>query len=140
MIEMVSELFTVHGETDAASVTDTFTLYSDSFLTTPATPEPLYLRIPAGMKLKIWSRRLSGDAQSTTLLVEYTHDVTAALPTWLEMSIDLQDIAVESRLDEEKRRPIVFQGFTGTEAVSFVWEQTVAATAYFEAEVEYTDE
>lgn len=137
---MVSELFTIHGETDGVSNTGNFILYSDVFITDALASDPVYLRIPAGMKIKIWSTRISGVGSATNVVTLYTHDVTAVAPTWIDISTDIQDVTFESQLYSEKRRPIVVRGFSGNEAITFAWEQSAPSKAYFEAEIEYTDD
>jgi len=63
----VSELITFKGETDGASTTGDFTLKSDIIYGSIS-----YIRIPAGMKAKIWAKRISGNP--VTLKIYYTHD------------------------------------------------------------------
>jgi len=139
-MSIMSEIFTVEGTTDGSSATDDFLLYSDAFYTNAVSTTPLYIRIPAGTKLKIWSRRVNCPTQNTELVINYTHDVTAAVPTWVEVNRDIQDVSVETSFDKEKRRPIVLRGFTGKEAVKFTWNQSAAAVAYFNAELEFAED
>jgi hypothetical protein len=128
-----TEMFTVYGETDGLALTGTFDLIAPIIYGTDA-----YLRIPRGMKLKIHALRLNGDAANDTQAnVMFTHDVTAGVPTWVESAVLVLD-ATRNRVSEDKRKPIIFQGFSGDEAVSFDWVQTGAAVAYLEADVEYT--
>ena len=128
-----TEMFTVYGETDGLAVAGTFDLAAPIILGTDA-----YLRIPRGMKLKIHALRLNGDAANGTQTnVMFTHDVTAGVPTWVESAVLVLD-ATRNRVSEDKRKPIIFQGFSGEEAISFDWVQTRAAVAYLEADVEYT--
>ena len=77
----MGELFSVYAKTDGSSTTGTCNLYSDLFYgTTP----PTYIRIPKGMKLKIWAKRIYG-AVATQFNIQYTHDVTAASPSYLSL-------------------------------------------------------
>jgi len=71
-------LFTVRGATDGSSTTGTFSLSGDLLQTAVS-----YIRIPKGMKLKVWCKRISGEP--VEVIMEYTHDVTAASPTWVEV-------------------------------------------------------
>ena len=91
-----------------------------------------YIRIPKGMKLKVWCKRISGEP--VEVIMEYTHDVTAASPTWVEVGREV--LASAGELSLEKRRPIVLRGFTGKEAFRARWRQATAASSYAEFEVE----
>jgi len=103
----VAELFTVHG---SKSGTGDMDLTSDLFHGTTSS-----IRIPKGMKLKIWARRVTGDAAGT-LAIQYTHDITAGTPTWVTLSTIYLAAAGEEDLTLSKR-PIKVMGFTGNEAV-----------------------
>jgi len=129
-----TEMFTVYGETDGLAVAGTFDLAAPIILGTDA-----YLRIPRGMKLKIHALRLNGDAANDTQVnVMFTHDVTAGPPVWEDSAVIFLD-ATRNRVSEDKRKPTIFHGFSGEEAISFDWLQTVVASvAYLEADVEYT--
>lgn len=130
-----TEMFTLYAETNGADLTETLDLTSPLIYDDDA-----YLRIPKGMKLKIHAIRLYGDVTAvdeTQILVMHTHDVTAGPPpTWVESaSVYFDGIPVT----DDRRRPIIFTGYSGDEAVSFDWLQTVAAeVAYVEIDVEYT--
>lgn len=134
---MVSELFTVYGETDGVAVTDDLPLYADIIDYTIAAPE--YLRIPRGMKLKIWAIRVNGNLGDTAVTVNYTHDVTAGIPVYIAINTDILDNAVDSRFSDDYRKPIILRGFTGDEAVKFTWTQPAAVVANAEIDIEYCD-
>lgn len=134
---MPSELFTVYGASDGAALTDDFPLYSDFIDYTDAVPE--YLRIPKGMKLKIWAIRVNGNTGDTSVIVNYTHDVTAGAPVYIPINTDILDNAVESRFSDDYRKPIILRGFDGTEAVKFTWNQPNIAVINVEFDVEYCD-
>lgn len=128
-----SELITFRGTTNGADVAETFSLYSTLMYGTDE-----YIRIPKGMKLKIHSIRVMGSDTDTLVSVKYTHDITAAIPTYVDIDYELQDNAVDIRISEEKKKPIILPGLTGDEAVAFDWLQTDASTAYLIVEVELT--
>lgn len=134
---MVSELFTVYGETDGAALTGDFPLYADLIDYTLASPE--YLRIPRGMKIKIWAIRVNGNLGDTAVTVNYTHDVTAGMPVYFAVNTDILDTAVDSRISDYYRKPIIIRGFSGTEAVKFTWTQPILAVTNVEIDVEYCD-
>jgi len=124
----VAELFTVHG---SASGTGDMSLTSDIFHGTAT-----YIRIPKGMKLKIWARRVTGDATGT-IVIRYTHDVTEATPTWVTLSTIYLSSAGEKDLTLSKR-PIKVVGYTGKEAIKA--EVTSGTGNYtLELDVEITD-
>jgi len=128
---MVSELITVYGETDGSSTSGTFSLNSPLFHS-PVTE----IRIPKGMKAKIWCKRISGEA--VTVLLRMTRDITASSPTWI--TIDVQVLPSKGELELEKRRPIIIEGITGKEAIRLEWSQTTAGKSYIAYELEITDE
>jgi len=130
---MVSELFTVYGKTDGSSAEGTFSLTSTLFRGSVN-----YIRIPKGMKLKIWCKSISG--KPAVVNIEYTSDVTAETPEWNPIHTEV--LASEGEIEIEKRRPIIVLGKTGKEAVSFTWDQTDfgAGVTYIEFDIEITDE
>jgi len=128
---MVSELFTVYGKTDGTNTTGTFALSSPIFKGTVT-----YIRIPKGMKAKIWGKRISGEP--ATITVEMTRDVTAGTPEWSAIHTEVLSSAGE--LDIEKRRPIIVESRTGKEAIRITWNQSTAAVTYVEFDIEITDE
>jgi len=128
-----SELITIRGTTDGTNTTGTFDLYSTLIYGTDA-----YIRIPKGMKLKIHSTRVMGSLTDTLVSVKYTHDVTDVSPTYVEIDYELQNNTIDTRISEEKKKPIILPGLTGDEAVAFDWAQTTQSAAYFIVEVELT--
>jgi hypothetical protein len=131
----VKWLFTVYGSASPGAVgaSGDFTLYSTDVYGLFS-----FIVIPAGLRAKIWAKRLSGTV-GYTLLVQYTDDITAPSPTW--MTVDSEHLASAGSLELEKRRPIVIQGRTGREAVKLSYANTTGAgTVYVAVEVEITDE
>lgn len=128
-----TEMFTVYGKTDGVNPTGTYDLYAPLIYGTDA-----YLHIPKGMKFKIHAIRVCGGttaANDTQVLTMYTHNVTTVPPVWaVAASIYFDGL----RVSEDKRKPIIFTGYTGVEAVSFDWLQTVAEVSHLEVDVEYT--
>jgi hypothetical protein len=135
---MVSEILTLKGESDGTSTSGDFPLYSDLLYhdTAPFTP-PTKIIIPYGMKAKIWTKRLSGEAE-TLFQIFWSKDATPTTPTW-EL-LDAEKLASKGELSIEKRRPIVIRSLTGKEGFKVSWSQPTAAKAYIELEVEFTDE
>ena len=128
---MTSELMTLYGATDGSSTTGQFSLNGDLLYSAVS-----YVRIPKGMKAKIWCKRISGAA--VDVIIEYTYDCTVASPTWVAVSRESLTSAGEIIL--EKRRPVVLRGFTGKEAFRISWSQSTAASSYVEIEVELSEE
>ncbi|MCD6241033.1 hypothetical protein J7K27_05905 [Candidatus Bathyarchaeota archaeon] len=124
------ELFTVYGETDGSSTTGTVSLNSDLFHSSVS-----YIRIPKGLKAKIWFKKVSGEGE-TLFTIQYTHDVTAASPTWI--NVEQEKLASKGEIIIEKRRPVILRGFTGKEAFRVTWTQPSgsAVKAYVELGVE----
>ena len=128
---MVSELITVYGETDGSSTTGIFDLKSDIIHGSVDR-----IRIPRGMKLKIWAKRLSGKPLKLLIGFSKKGDFSD------EVIIGQEVLSVEGEIAVEKRRPIVVRGMTGSEAVRFKWDQSDygAGKSYVEIDVEFTDE
>jgi len=122
----MSTLLTLFGY-----VTDTgvYTLDNDLFYSTVDR-----IRIPKGAKVKIWCKRISGEAADVK--IEYTYDVTASTPVW--KAVGFERLASSGELILEKRRPIVLKGSSGKEAFRF---NRVYGTgdSYIEVEVEISD-
>lgn len=116
------ELFLIYGETDATSTSGDFSLKSDIFYSAVT-----YIRIPKGLKVKVWFKKVSGDVE-TKFTLNYTHDVTVTSPTWI--TVDSIVLASKGELAVEKRKPIILRGFTGKEAFKISWEQPSAGKAY----------
>ena len=135
---MVRELLTLYGETDGTNTSGDFQLYSDIIYTGPApfTP-PTFIVIPAGMKAKIWARRVSGDGE-TDVIIQWSPDITASTPTWIP--VERVKLASKGSIELEKRRPVVVRGIRGVEAFKISWSQPTAVKASVVVEVELTDE
>lgn len=127
----MSELVHLYGETDGTSATGVFQLACDRF-----TSKASYIRIPKGVKAKIWCKRIAG--APVTVTIDFTSDVTRAPASWV--TISSERLAEDGELVLEKRRPIVLLGIRGTEAFRVGWAQAPAAKSYVELEVELTDE
>ena len=128
----MKELFVIYGETDGTATTGTLSLNSDLFQATVSN-----IRIPRGAKAKIWFKKISGEAE-TLFTLKYTHDVTVASPTWL--NLQQEKLASKGEIAIEKRRPSILRGLTGNEAIQITWTQPTAAKAYAELGLELTDE
>ena len=121
-------LMTLFGRTDGSSTTGTFSLYGDLLYSTAD-----YVRIPKGIKAKIWCKRISGEVE-TEVIIQFTNDVTETTPTWNDVS--RQRLASKGVLELEKRRPVVLRGRTGKEAFRITWDQTAAGAGYANVEIE----
>jgi len=122
-------LITVHGETDGSSTTGDFDLYCEWFESAVD-----YIRVDKGIVAKIWSIEVS--KKPVTVIVKFTHDVTATTPTWVELKH--VHLAAEGNLDEDKRKPILtVTGKNGTEAIRLSWEQDTAAESHVTALIEF---
>lgn len=120
----MGELVTFRG---SVSGTGVYTLDSD-ILYSPVTE----VRIPRGLKVKIWSIRISGEAADVA--VQYTPDITAATVVW--KTVDSEKLASAGEIVVEKRRPIVLRGFTGREAFRVV-RLTGLGDSFVTLEVEF---
>jgi len=129
---MSDELLILRGESDGTSTSGVFSLDSD-LLYSPAT----FVRIPKGLKAKIWFKKLAGEDE-TLVALEYTYDVTVATPTF--KTVHVEKLASKGEISIEKRRPIVLRGFTGREAFRVTWTMPTAVKAYVELGVELSDE
>lgn len=96
------------------------------------------IRVPKGLKLKIWCKRISGDPAK--IMIQYTRDVTEETPTW--ENLITEELASSGEVVLEKRRPAIVYGMTGKEAVRVFFDQSGygAGTTTVEIEVEVTDE
>jgi hypothetical protein len=135
---MVSEIFTLKGESDGTNISGDFPLYSDLLYHDSALyTAPTKVLIPYGMKAKIWAKRLAAEGE-TLFQIFWSRDVSVTSPTW-EL-LDCQKLAGKGEISLEKRRPIVVRSLTGKEGFKISWSQPTAAKAYMELEVEITDE
>lgn len=131
---MSSELFTITGTTTAAA-TGYVNLYSDLF-STGTTYD--YFRIPKGMKLKVWSKTINHTA--AVVYLKYSHDITVGTgaATFITLEVEELDTGVETRINHEKRRPVVVRGFTGTEGIAIYFTDAASAggtTVSYEVEL-----
>jgi hypothetical protein len=131
----VKWLFTVYGTASPTAAGAS----GDLTLTSPDVYGSFdYIRVPKGLKAKVWAKRLSGTA-GFTLQIQVSDDATAPTPTWY--AVDSEHLASAGSLELEKRRPVVIQGRTGREGVKLSYADTTGAgTIYAVAEVELTDE
>ena len=110
---MRSEQLTLMGTTDNLGDDDVFEFRAD------AVHEMVdEIQIPKGLSLKIWSKHING--ADLVLETQFTTDITADPVVWTTFGIDVFDSSVEGDRNIEKRRPLLFRGFTGNEAVRFV--------------------
>lgn len=128
----VGELLVLRGETTGTDTSGVVRLDSD-VLYTPVE----YVRIPKGLKVKVWFKKVSGEGE-TLFTLQYTDDVTAPSPAWRD--VQQEKLASKGELSIEKRRPLVLRGFTGREAFRVTYTQPVATKAYVELGVEIGDE
>ena len=129
---MRSEHITLAGITDGTNASGVLKVVSDVIHGAAAE-----IRIPRGLALKIWSKHING--ADVTVKTQYTRDVTATSPTWTDFAVDVFDASVEGDRNIEKRRPLLFRGFTGNEAVRFSYEQEVAAVSGVEINAEFCE-
>lgn len=128
-------LFTAYGSASPAATgaSGDFTLASPDVYGSFS-----YIRVPKGLKVKVWAKRLSGTV-GYTLQIQVSDDVTAPSPTWYV--VDSEHLASAGSLELEKRRPVVIQGKTGREGVKLSYANTTGAgTIYLVVEVELADE
>lgn len=128
----MSELITFRGETNGTSTSGTVSLWSD-ILNATAT----YVRIPKGMKAKIWFKKVSGDGE-TAFTLQYTSDVTAGSPSW--SSVEVEKLTSKGEMTFDRRRPVILRGLTGKEAFQITWTQPTACKAYIELGVELSED
>lgn len=128
----VGELLVLRGETTGTDTSGVVRLDSD-VLYTPVE----YVRIPKGLKAKVWFKKVSGEGE-TLFTLQYTDDVTATSPAWRD--VQQEKLASKGELSIEKRRPLVLRGFTGREAFRVAYTQPVAAKAYVELGVEFDED
>jgi len=124
----VSELLIVRGSTDGTNTSGVVSLDSDLFYSSVS-----YFRIPKGAKVRIWWKKVSGEAE-TLFTVQYTYDVTVASPVWKD--VEHEKLSAKGEISIEKRRPLILRSFRGTEAFRITWTQPTAALAYVELGVE----
>ncbi|MEM4429651.1 MAG: hypothetical protein QXM08_00625 [Thermofilaceae archaeon] len=128
----MGELMVLRGETTGTDTSGVVRLDSD-LLYTPVE----YVRIPKGLKCRVWFKKVSGDGE-TLFTLQYTDDVAVPSPTWRD--VQQEKLASKGEVSIEKRRPLVLRGFTGREALRVTYTQPVAAKAYVELGVEIGDD
>ncbi len=111
---MRSEQLTLMGTTDDLGDDNVFKFRADAVHGTVRE-----IRIPRGLSLKIWSKHING--ADLILKTQFTTDISADLVEWTTFGIDVFNSGVEGDRNIEKRRPLLFRGFTGNEAVRFVY-------------------
>lgn len=129
---MRSEHITLSGITDGTNATGVLAVVSDVIYGNVET-----IRIPKGLALKIWSKHING--ADVTVKTQYTLDVSADSPTWVDFAVDVFDASVEGDRNIEKRRPLLFRGFTGKEAVRFTYTQEIAGISGIEINAEFCE-
>jgi hypothetical protein len=129
---MRSEHITLSGITDGTNATGVIAVVSDVIYGNVET-----IRIPKGLALKIWSKHING--ADVTVKTQYTLDVSAESPTWVDFAVDVFDASVEGDRNIEKRRPLLFRGFTGKEAVRFTYTQEIAGISGIEINAEFCE-
>lgn len=125
----MGELITFYGATDGSSTTGTVSLDSNILYSSVD-----YIRIPKGVKLKIWGIRAYA-VQNTNFNIEFTSDVTVGSPTY--ETVDSVFVASNDYQTVEKRRPIVVKGTTGKEAIRITWSQSTAGSGGIAIDVEF---
>ena len=123
----MKELITVYG---TVTGTGAYSLASDLFY--KAVP---YIRIPKGLKAKVWCKRIAGEAADVN--VEFAQDVTAAEPRWV--AVETQRLASPGEVALEKRKPLIIRGRTGREAIR-VNRTSGTGVSYVALEIEIGDE
>lgn len=111
---MRSEQLTLMGTTDDLGDGNVFKFRADAVHGTVSE-----IRIPKGLSLKIWSKHING--ANFILETQFTTDITAGSVEWVKFGVDVFNSDVEGDRNIEKRRPLLFRGFTGNEAVRFVY-------------------
>lgn len=129
---MRSEHITLSGITNGTNATGVLAVVSDVIYGNVET-----IRIPKGLALKIWSKHING--ADITVKTQYTLDVSAESPTWVDFAVDVFDASVEGDRNIEKRRPLLFRGFTGKEAVRFTYTQEIAGISGIEINAEFCE-
>lgn len=129
---MAEELIILRGETDGTTSSGTVSLWSDIFNISTTS-----VRIPRGMKAKIWFKEISGEGE-TLFTLEYSRDITIPSPSWLR--VEQVKLSAKGIVSVEKRRPVILRSFTGKEGFRVSWTQPTATKAYIELGVEFTED
>jgi hypothetical protein len=129
---VVRQLMTVSG-TGATSVTGV-TLVADIISGTPTK-----IRIPQGLKLKVWAKNLSSGLSTDSVSVQYCRDGRSTTPTWV--TIDKQSAILGNvtgaMVNIDKRRPMVVNGLGAQGAIQILPASSTAVVTY---ELEITNE
>jgi hypothetical protein len=131
LVKYLKYLFPTFGATDGINTSGVVALHSH-FTVAPVN----YIQIPRGLKLKIWSIRVSG--KPVTFKIEFTQDVTVASPTWVPVETIVLTSEGEIIIDKQKK-PLVFEGKTGKEAIRVTWTQTTAGLSYITKDNEFCE-
>jgi hypothetical protein len=127
----IKYLFPLSGETDGAATTGVVSLNSHFTVSSASN-----VRIPRGLKLKIWSIRISG--KPVTFKIEFTQDIEAATPTFITVETFVLISEGELMIDKQKK-PLVFEGKTGKEAIRISWSQATAAKSFITTDNEFCE-
>lgn len=129
---MRSEHLTLGAVTDGVTASGTLELKSDVIY-----GDTEAIRLPRGLALKVWSKHMNG--ADVTVETQFTHDIGVAVPVWETMAADVFVASVEGDRNIEKRRPLLFRGLTGKEAVRFTYAQSAAGVSGVEINVEFSE-
>jgi hypothetical protein len=141
----ISQLFTVNGTgaTSGIGLSLTSTIIKSVGNSTLA---PTFIRIPRGMKLKIWGKSIISTQNTETVLTQMTHNGASTAPAGY-VTVDTQPSATNTSTAAtasvafaNKHRPIVLEGLTGKEAVRFVTTAAAASATSISYEIEITNE
>jgi hypothetical protein len=141
----ISQLITINGTaaTSAVGMSLTGTIIKSAGGVSTA---PTFLRIPRGMKMKIWEKVITSTQNNESVLTQYTHNGVSTAPTgWITIdkistAQNTSTAATPSVTIVNKRRPIILEGLTGKEAVQFVTTATAASATSITYEIEITNE
>ena len=123
----MSELITFKGY---VSGTGTYTLES------PAIRGSVdRIRVPKGCKLKVWAKRIAGEA--AVVKIQFAPDITVDSPSWQDL--DVEQLASPGEIVLEKRRPVVVNGYTGKEGIQIV-RASGSGDSWIDIEVEFVCE
>jgi hypothetical protein len=129
---MKGEQITLMGTTNGTDATGTLAFRADVIHGVATS-----IRIPKGLALKIWSKHING--ANVTLTTQYTTDIGVENPVWTDFAKDVFVATVEGDRNIEKRRPLLFRGLSGKEAVQFAYAQSAAGVSGVEINVEFCE-
>jgi len=125
-----SWLITVHGVTNGSDKTGSLSLANDFFNSAVT-----YIRIPQGLKARIWSVEMTAGTNATTFALQTCPDATS--PSWT--TVRSWYLAANSYVEAEKmKRPIVVgPSRDGKLGIQFTWSQgSQDALAHLNATIE----